>query len=198
MSKQDGEDEIPQDGDTQQAEAETSDDLNAESTSDEVGSIRDETITELKDELGRARARYQDYRRRVERDASRQRKLVAKELWGQILPIMDNFGAALDALDKGQDAEQVMIGVKMIHQMMERLLEDNGVQIIPSIGETFDPHLHEAIARAPSEDMAPNTVMTEVQRGYRMDELVVRPAKVTVVQSEEDAAAVEDDAPTQD
>jgi molecular chaperone GrpE len=160
----------------------------------------DEVITELEDELGRARARYQDYRRRIERDAPRQRKLVAKELWSQVLPIIDNFGAALSALDKGQDAEQVLIGVKMIHQMMERLLEDNGVKTIASVGETFDPHLHEAISREVSPDHSPNTIIAEVQRGYQLDDLIVRPAKVTVAQSASENAASEDsdDDKTQD
>ncbi|MEZ6196544.1 MAG: nucleotide exchange factor GrpE [Planctomycetota bacterium] len=168
-----------------QAEETTAADAAGADAAPESGSA-EERIRELEHELGLARARYQDFRRRSEREQQKLRLLVAKDLWHQVLPIVDNFGAALSALDKGQDAEQVLVGVKMIHHMMERLLTDNGVQSIAAVGESFDPSVHEAIGREDSPEHAPNTVIAEIQRGYRLGDLVIRPAKVTVAQAAEE------------
>lgn len=137
-------------------------------------------IAALEDKLARTRAELQNYRRQSEKRLADERRFIARDLYAQMLPIVDTFGAAMGALEKGQDPANVLVGVKMIHQMLGKLLEDNRVQEIPTQDRAFDPDLHEAVARQESAEVEPNTVLAEVQKGYRMGDLVLRHARVIV------------------
>ena len=108
------------------------------------------------------------------------------------LPIVDNFGAAMASLDADQDPKNVLIGVKMIHEMLEKLLLDSGVCILKAEGETFDPSLHEAVGREETEQSDPNVILREVQRGYRLGDLVIRPSRVVVAAAPATADGDED------
>ena len=136
---------------------------------------------DMKDRLQRTLAEFQNFRRHTEKRVQDARRFSQRDLIADFLPIVDNFGAALQALDKGQDAQTVIVGVRMIHDMLIKTLTDRGVRpIAAEVGTVFDPEWHEALSRRETTEIAANTVVEVIQKGYTMDGLVVRHARVVV------------------
>ena len=142
---------------------------------------------ELADRVLRARAEFENYRKRVARDADRARQMAAEALLRDILPVIDHLELALRHKDdqSGALAEGVEMTVKSLHEVLRR----HGLEAIPAEGEPFNPEVHEAIMRRPSDDHPEDTVLEEFQRGYRLGTMVLRPTKVVVSHrpEEEDA-----------
>jgi molecular chaperone GrpE len=143
---------------------------------------------QLKDQLLRARAEFDNFRKRSARDNERIRKTAAEALVRDLLPVMDHLELALKHADRASLA--MAEGVEMVTRQFAEVLSKHGVEPIPSVGEVFDPNVHEAMMQRPDEEAAPNTVVEEFQRGYRMGDLVLRPAKVVVCSGPADNAEV--------
>jgi molecular chaperone GrpE len=144
-------------------------------------------IERLKEELRRehdmylrALADYDNYRRRIERDRSAAARSGKRELILQLLDVLDGFDRALQHLDDAP--ESVSEGLQLLQRKLLGLLEAQGVTPLQSLGETFNPELHDAIGTVKSEDIEPGTVAEEMQRGYRWGDDVLRPARVRVAQ----------------
>jgi molecular chaperone GrpE len=142
-------------------------------------------IERLKEELRRehdmylrALADYDNYRRRIERDRSAAARSGKRELILQLLDVLDGFDRALQHLDDAP--ESVSEGLQLLQRKLLGLLEAQGVTPLQSLGETFNPELHDAIGTVKSEDIEPGTVAEEMQRGYRWGDDVLRPARVRV------------------
>ena len=156
---------------------------------------------ELLERLQRKTAELENYRKQVEKRLTDQRRWVRQEIFRDLLTFVDYFGAAMKEADSGKNAESVLVGVKMLHEMLLKFLSDNRVQSYDSMGETFDPTLHDARSREESEDVEPDRVVSELQRGYKMDDVVIRPAAVVVssapagdeAESDDDADETEED-----
>jgi molecular chaperone GrpE len=149
---------------------------------------------QLKDQLLRARAEFDNYRKRTARDIERIRKTAAESLVRDLLPVIDHLELALDHADQASQA--VADGVQMVAQQFAEVLSRYGVEPIPAVGEVFDPNVHEAMMQRADDTSAPNTVLEEFQRGYRMGDLILRPAKVVVCSGpeEESPGALEEGA----
>ncbi len=132
----------------------------------------------LKDQVLRLRAEFDNYRKRTARETAQIRSTATAELVCDLLPVLDNLERALE--HSSDAAGGLAEGVRLVLNQMRDVLGARGLEAIPSVGEGFDPNIHEALAQAPSEAHAADTVMTEFQRGYRMAGLVIRPAKVVV------------------
>ena len=134
---------------------------------------RDEYLSDLK----RVAADFENYRKRVARDqeslVARAHERVVKEL----LPILDDLERALVAATEHQEAA-LEDGVRLVHRALAGLLERNGLREIETAG-AFDPHVHEALLSQPS-DAEEGSVIDVVQKGYRLGDRVVRPARVVV------------------
>ncbi len=152
--------------------------------------------TELTTRLQRAVADLQNYRKQTEKRIHETRRFTKRDIFRELLPIVDTFKAALAAAEQGQDPESVLVGVKMIHDMLLKFLNDHGVEPIDSKGKPFDPHYHEAVTSVPSEEHPPGAVVEEMQPGWKMDDLVVRHSKVIVASPPRDEG--EDDQPADD
>ncbi|MEE9393358.1 MAG: nucleotide exchange factor GrpE [Planctomycetota bacterium] len=165
-----------------QGDQESHDDKIAQEVEDAEaeGSDLESQLEELQDEVRRVRAEMQNFRRQSERRIADSRKFITKDIFLQVLPIVDNFDAAMKALDQGQDADNVLIGVKMIHEMLGKLLSDNQINRIGTADSVFDADLHEAVGREETEEAAPNTILLEIQGGYRLGDMVLRHARVNV------------------
>jgi molecular chaperone GrpE len=144
-------------------------------------------IERLKEELRRehdmylrALADYDNYRRRIERDRSAAARSGKRELILQLLDVLDGFDRARQHL--GDAPESVAEGLQLLQRKLLGLLEAQGVTPLQSLGETFNPELHDAIGTVKSEDIEPGTVAEEMQRGYRWGDDVLRPARVRVAQ----------------
>jgi molecular chaperone GrpE len=144
-------------------------------------------IERLKEELRRehdmylrALADYDNYRRRVERDRSAAARSGKRELILQLLDVLDGFDRALQHLDDAPSS--VSEGLQLLQRKLLGLLEAQGVTPLQSLGETFNPELHDAIGTVQSDDAEPGTVAEEMQRGYRWGDDLLRPARVRVAQ----------------
>jgi molecular chaperone GrpE len=160
--------------------------LGEEPTADAGGGDRDADervrrlqleVNDLRERSLRTLADFENYRRRVERERDQQRRHATAEVLGHFLEVVDNLERALSAPAGASDLRQ---GVGMIHRQMEDLLQRLGATPVPAVGERFDPSLHEAVAREVVASVEAPTVVEEYQRGYRLHERLLRPARVRV------------------
>jgi molecular chaperone GrpE len=151
----------------------------------QVDTMTQERAT-LYDQLLRRQAEFENYRRRVDRERSESYTRARAEVLLELLPVIDNFERALASLENsGGDAESLRHGVELIHKQFKDALTKFGLEPVESVGQTFDPHVHEAVTIEPTDKHKENTVIEEFQRGYRLGEKLLRPAKVKVASSPE-------------
>jgi molecular chaperone GrpE len=127
----------------------------------------------------RTLAEFDNYRRRMQRELQSARDRSAAEVLTETLDVVDNFDRALEHAGEGVP-EAFLEGMRLVARGLHDLLERRGVARIETVGTPFDPELHDALTSQPSEDVEPNTILTEIQSGYRMGDRVLRPAKVIV------------------
>ena len=169
-----------------EAEAEVVEDIsggsNEESAGDpeEIAQESDE-IAALKDQLLRRAAEFENVKRRSARDVENAHKFGAEKLISDLLPVVDSLEKALELASETQGAEAMTEGIDLSVKMFLDALEKNGLSVIDPLGEPFDPSLQEALAAVPNEDAEPNTVMEVIQKGYSLNDRLVRAAKVVVV-----------------
>ena len=147
-----------------------------EDQADAVGELeaeRDELLNDLK----RVAADFENYRKRVARD---QESLVARaheRLVKELLPVLDDLERALAAAEEHEEAK-LEEGVRLVQRQLASVLEREGLAEIETNGK-FDPHVHEALLSQPSE-AEEGSVLEVVQKGYRLGDRVLRPARVVV------------------
>jgi len=145
---------------------------------------------EYLDQLQRLQADFSNYRRRMVQERSQAAERGKEELLMALLPVIGNLRLALQHAD--QDANAVREGVQMIWQQCEDFMRQQGVEQIATVGEPFDPALHEALTMAPATDETPaNTIVAEVHAGYTLNGQLLRAAQVVVAQAEPEAAPQE-------
>ncbi len=128
----------------------------------------------------RSQAELENYRKRVQRERDEERRYAAIPLVQDLLPGLDNLQRALDAARHTDDLSAMLQGVEMVAAQIDEILSRHGAKPIVAVGEPFDPNLHEAIQQMPSAELPPMTVIDEVERGYTLNDRVVRPSKVIV------------------
>jgi molecular chaperone GrpE len=128
----------------------------------------------------RVLADLENYRRRTEREAGGARRAGRSEVLLPLLDVRDNLERALAA---GSTDPAFLRGVEAIAEQLRRIVTSLGAVPIPTVGTRFDPRLHEALGTVPAIDHPPDTVVTEVRRGFLLDGEVLRPAQVVVAQS---------------
>ena len=150
------------------------------STEEEVTSTTEGEIEALKDKLLRTVAESENIRRRASRDIENAHKYANEKLLEDLLPVLDSLEKALELPDQSDDAKAVLEGIEISLRMFRETLERGGVLIVDPLGEPFDPSKHEALAMVPNEEVEPNSVIEVVQKGYLLNERVVRAARVVV------------------
>ncbi len=125
----------------------------------------------------RLQADMENYRKRQARRADDAIAAEQERLLQLILPVADNLARALDHDERNE--EPLRQGVELIHRELMRLLETEGVTRLETVGQPFDPTLHEAVATLPV-DTAPDTIVKEIEPGYKLGEKLLRPARVVV------------------
>ncbi len=141
-------------------------------------------VESLKDKALRAEAEMQNVRRRAERDVENAHKFGLERLVQHILPVVDSLEKALEA--KTSEDDPVIEGVKLTFKLLQDLLTKESIQVVDPLGEPFDPNLHEAMSIVENPDMEPNSVFAVVQKGYTLNERLVRPAMVMVTKTSDD------------
>jgi molecular chaperone GrpE len=131
----------------------------------------------LLDRLARLQAEFENARKRAERERAEQRDFVTAIAVEQFLPVVDNFELALKSTGT---EKQLRSGVSLIVKQMEEILEKMQVKTVPTVGELFDPRVHEALGTVERDDIPDQHVAEEVRRGYKIRERLLRPALVRV------------------
>ena len=147
------------------------------------------TIDELNDLLVRQAADLENFRKRSQREKDEARQFANQGLLEKLLPVLDNFEMALVAAGDADPA--IRDGVQMIYGQLLGVLKESGMKPVEAVGEPFDPNLHEAISQQHTDEATEGTVLQQVQRGYKLNDRLVRPARVIVA-----AAPVEEAEPT--
>ena len=146
---------------------------------------RDKTL--LYDQLLRRQAEFENYRKRTERDRVDTYNRARADIITELLPVIDNFDRALSSLEaSSEDAAGLRHGVELIHKQFKDILTKLGLEPVEAIGCAFDPHVHEAVATELTDEHEENTIIAEFERGYKLGDKLLRPAKVKVASTPED------------
>jgi len=132
----------------------------------------------LKEQLLRARAEFDNYRRRMAREMETLRKTAAESLIRDLLPVADNLERGLAHTEDRNNP--LVQGVELVMKQFADVLSARGLEPVAGVGQPFDPNVHEALAQQPSDEHPADTVAVEFERGYRLGDQVLRPAKVVV------------------
>jgi molecular chaperone GrpE len=130
--------------------------------------------------LQRTAADFANFRRRTAEDREREFGLASESLLRKVLVVADDFDRALETMPAELRGIGWMEGIVLLDRKLRQLLESEGVTPIESIGRPFDPREHEAVASVPAPHLPDGEVVAEIQRGYRVRDRVLRPAKVAV------------------
>ena len=143
-----------------------------------------EKATEYLASWQRAQADFINYKRRVEQERSEFNSYANTQLILNILPVLDDLERALEAMPDRVAKSEWGEGIRLVEQKFKTILQGQGVIPMISVGEVFDPNIHEALRQEKGEE---GIILEEFQRGYMMGERVIRPAKVVVGNGEEEA-----------
>ena len=161
------EDENEQESSEQDSEEETEESL-------------EEKVLELKDQLLRARAEVQNVRRVAGQEITKARLYGVESLAREFITVGDNIQRALESFGQEADIKSIKEGLELTLKSFEDSLETAGILPISPKGDPFDPEKHEAISVVDDEKEEPNTVIEVIQRGFTIQNRILRPAKVVV------------------
>jgi len=176
------------------AEAASADD-EVESEADEnEGANRTETealearVKEFQEQALRSHAEMQNVRRRAEIDVEKAHKFALEKFVKELLPVADSLEKAVESTEGQENAGEVVAnireGVEMTLTLFTNSLQKFNVKQLNPVGEPFDPQQHEAMSMVPAPDAEPNSVVAVVQKGYTLNDRLVRPAMVVIAKAE--------------
>jgi len=165
------------------AEAEGLDQDAAESVADETPTAELEALraqaAESQDNYLRALAEVDNVRKRAARDVEAARRYGLERFAGELLPVRDCLEAGIAAAGD-EDAGALREGIEATLRLLDRVLEQFGISEIDPLGEPFDPEKHEAMTMQPSAEAEPHSVLVVIQKGYQINDRLLRPARVVV------------------
>ncbi|HUF47161.1 MAG TPA: nucleotide exchange factor GrpE [Vicinamibacterales bacterium] len=143
---------------------------------------------DLRDRLLRTTAEFDNYRKRTDRERRDLHEAAATDIIRDVLPIVDDLERALAAAAPEARAEAGPVaafrqGVDLIHRQMLEVLRRRGVEALDVVGQPFDPNWHEAVGHEPADGRPDGEIVTEVRRGYRLGERLLRAAMVRVARA---------------
>lgn len=151
---------------------------------DELGKLVNEYETklgEMRDLLLRERAEIENQRKRLQRDLEQARRFANERLLGDLLPVCDGLERGLAV--ETADVKSLREGMDLTLKALLKVAENNGLKQVDPVGESFDPELHQAVGMVDAPQAAPNTVVSVMQKGYVLNERLLRPALVMVAKS---------------
>lgn len=153
-------------------------------TADEIEDLREEAARakEHWEKLLRATADFENFKKRVARERQEAAKYACEPLLLKLIPVLDNFEAALAAPASADGAALASFraGVTMIQQQLQSALAEAGLEAIEAAGQPFDPRWHEAVAQQESNDVPEGQVLQQLRKGYKLRDRLLRPAGVVV------------------
>lgn len=154
-------------------------------------------VRELQDQVLRTQAEMQNVRRRAELDVEKAHKFALEKFVKELLPVADSLEKAVESTEGQEDTGELLAsireGAEMTLNLFMNSLQKFNVEQINPLGEPFDPQRHEAMSMVPAPDAEPNSVVAVVQKGYMLNERLVRPAMVVVAKAD-DAPKIDEQA----
>ncbi|KRN76721.1 chaperone GrpE protein [Weissella minor] len=173
-------DESMSNDDVDQAESVTEADSETETVADEIAELRQQ-LSDAEDKFLRSQAEMQNMQTRLVKEQAQALKYANQKLGLAVLPALDNLERALQVEADDEAAEQLKKGVEMVFTTLKQALVDNGIKEVGVVGETFDPNFAQAIQSVPADEAHPaDTIASVMQKGYVLDDRVIRPAMVSV------------------
>lgn len=141
---------------------------------------------QLKDQLLRTVADFDNYRKRAAREKEEAIKFANESFLEQLLPVIDSFELGIEAATKHQsDHNAIVQGMQLAFNQLLNVLKQFGVETIHAEGELFNPHLHEAVSYQETETTSDGIVLQQLRKGYKFKERLLRPASVVVAKNRE-------------
>ncbi|HLR16185.1 MAG TPA: nucleotide exchange factor GrpE [Bacillota bacterium] len=153
----------------------------SEDTSEESEELK--KAIEEKDEyynhMLRLQAEYDNFKKRTQKERIAERKYKAQDLATELLPVLDNFERALQ-VEETEETKGLIQGITMVYNQFKEAFTSQGVKEVETVGATFDPNLHHAVMQVEEEGKDKDEVVEELQKGYILNDRVIRPAMVKV------------------
>ncbi|MBF8247226.1 MAG: grpE [Bacteroidetes bacterium] len=140
----------------------------------------EQQLAQYKDLLLRKAAEFENYKKRVDNESATIIRFANEDLIGEIIPVLDDFERFLKSAREQKNHEVLSRGVELVYQKLLKTLESQGVKAFETIGKEFDVHYHDALMQVHREGVPPHMILEEVEKGYLLNEKVIRHAKVVV------------------
>ena len=141
---------------------------------------KDAEIEELKDRLVRQMAEFDNYRKRTDKEKKQNYEIGASDFILKILPVVDNFERSLAVENPSDEIKNFLKGYEMIYNQLMQVLQSQGVEVIKTEGEEFDPNFHQAVMTVKDDNFKSNMIVEELQKGYMLKDRVIRASLVKV------------------
>ena len=138
-------------------------------------------LVEMREIMLRERAELDNQRKRLRRDLEQARRFANEKLLADLLPVLDNLERGL-AVDRS-DVAGLRSGVELTMRELARVIDSHGLKVVDPVGQPFDPERHQAMSMVPSAEHAPGTVVAVMQKGYVLNDRLLRPALVAVAKA---------------
>ena len=151
----------------------------AELESEAVEAARLE-VAKMRDAMLRMQAETENTRKRLTRELERSRRMALERVMKDLLQVRDTMERGLDVDPGSATVDTLLEGQALTLRMLDKVLQDHHLEVVDPSGEPFDPELHEAMTVLPSPEHEGNTVMEVIQKGFRLHDRLIRPARVVV------------------
>ena len=145
-------------------------------------------VAELKDRLLRSQADWDNSRKRILREKEDAVRYAAEDLLERLLPVIDNFEMGMLAAKTATESKAIAQGFEMVLAQLQQVLRESGVEPVEAVGQPFDPYRHEALGHQESEDLPDGHVLSQMRKGYKLKDRLLRPASVFVAKAPEGKA----------
>lgn len=149
----------------------------------EAGRTESEEMERMREAMLRLKAEMDNREKRLEREMTKSRKFALESLMRDLVQVLDSMDQALSSAD-AENSKTAYEGLELTHKLALQVLTSHGLEVLDPIGERFDPSWHEAMATQPSDEIEPDCVSQVLQKGYRLNERLLRPARVIVAKGE--------------
>ena len=138
-------------------------------------------LTTANDKYLRLYSEFENYKRRISKDRIEQSKMAGADIFLSLLPILDDLERAMKSIEDASDSSSVKEGINLIYNKIKNVTTSKGLKEMSAEGTVFDPELHDAIANVPVDDAShKGKVIQEIEKGYYLNDKVIRHAKVLV------------------
>ncbi len=154
--------------------------IDFETLESEAVAAAQQEVARIRDAMLRMQAETENTRKRLTRELERSRKLALERFMKDLLDVRDSLERGLEVDRASATVDSLIEGQQLTLKMLSKVMEDHSLELIDPAGEPFDPELHEAMTVLPSPDHEENTVIEVLQKGFRLHDRLVRPARVVV------------------